>query len=86
VNKHESQYLFTDETTNILSDILISDFGADKVLCLGCPTLHGHLFDGKKAPSLLLDIDERFVSHSNFLFPSKKTLPNTQFPAHGMLQ
>lgn len=61
--KGESQYHFTEETTKVITSILLS-IKATAVLCIGCPSLHQLILNdaslSTKLTSCLLDIDHRY--------------------------
>uniref|UniRef100_A0A8D8M5C0 Zinc finger CCHC domain-containing protein 4 n=1 Tax=Cacopsylla melanoneura TaxID=428564 RepID=A0A8D8M5C0_9HEMI len=70
-SKKESQFHFTDDTTNTILDI-ISHNQRSHVICVGTPSVHEAIkSSNSKAESILLDIDHRyynFYSEEEFIW------------------
>lgn len=58
-NENLAQYFFSAQTLLFIRDYLVKPFGFDKILCIGCPTVHEQLLS-LSHNSFLLDLDARY--------------------------
>ncbi|KAG8232800.1 hypothetical protein J437_LFUL007954 [Ladona fulva] len=63
-SKKEAQFMFSDKTIKLICDVL-TGIDVTFVLCIGTPRIHEYILEEckDKMSSLLLDIDERYVSN-----------------------
>ncbi|CAG7823840.1 unnamed protein product, partial [Allacma fusca] len=59
-NSGVAQYLFSQESTDFLTGMLLS-LGLDNFICMGAPSIHGKLLE-RNVNSYLLDLDPDMIS------------------------
>ena len=60
-NKNQAQYFFSENIIESILKYVVDLFRFDKIICIGCPTIHEQILCGRKnVDSILLDIDQRF--------------------------
>ena len=77
-NKFCAQYLFSNQTKKFLINEIIMKNGFNRVISIGCPTVHEYIECRKnrlKIKSILLDIDDRYKQ----FYSSKKFLKYNLF-------
>lgn len=68
-DKANAQYFFTDQSTNIIIDVLTNQLNSKNILCIGTPKLHEVIQNKRKVDgnfrsnSLLLDLDDRYQDY-----------------------
>ncbi|OTF78519.1 hypothetical protein BLA29_001088, partial [Euroglyphus maynei] len=60
-NENLAQYFFSKQTLDFIRHHLVQPFNFDRILCIGCPTVHEELLIGNaNQNSFLLDLDARY--------------------------
>ena len=81
-NENLAQYYFSKQTLNFIRDHLVQAFHFDKILCIGCPTVHEELLLNDK-DSFLLDLDARYYQFYKANRFARFNMFNGHFFDHG---
>lgn len=68
-NETKAQYSFATDSIELINEV-VTELNVKGVLCIGTPSLHHKFKKDTNIESFLLDIDERLVNLSQFLYPS----------------
>ena len=67
-NKTKAQYAFCDSSINLINEVLLNA-SVKGIICVGTPNIHEKLKKDSKLNSFLLDIDERIINLSKYVYP-----------------